>query len=966
MIIKFLQRKRAVLPVLLILLLSAVGMTNAVAQTFTMGNLNYSLNNDGASVTVLGHVDGTAATGELVIPESVELYGTSYPVTVIGSSAFSGCHGLTGSLVIPNSVITIGESAFNSCYGFTSLTLGDAVQTISWGAFYYCYNLSGTLTIPEDVTYIDGEAFGACYGFTSLNYNATNCRVYQTSYEGYSWIAYTPFTTVNIGENVQTIPNYFLYGRSSLTGELVIPESVTSIGSYAFCGCTGFTESPIIGNSVTFIGNSAFSGCTGFTGSLIIPESVTSIGTYAFYGCTGFTGSLTIGNSVTSIGNYAFNGCTGFEGSLNLGNSVTTIGERAFYNCSGFTGSLTIPNSVSSNGVNAFSGCTGFSGTLTLGNSLTQIGNTAFFGACQGFTSFTVLADVPPTLGNNVFVSANFGMPVYVPCGSLDAYQNASGWTVFTNIQETDPCLWAITASATPNVGGTVSGDCLYYQAQPCTLTATPLGDFEFSRWTEDGVEVSINASYTFIVEGNRNLVAHFRRPNYIYFADANVEARCLELWDSDDDGNLSYEEAAAVTNLSQAFRDNDNITSFNELQYFTELTSLNNEEFDSCNYLVSITLPAGLTSIGNSAFYNCNRLTTVVFPESLTSIGTYAFQECYSLTSITLPESLTTIGEGAFFDCDALISITLPEGLTTIKSATFHSCNALSSITFPEGLISIESSAFSGCNASSITFPESLTSIGSYAFCDCYALASITLSEHLTSIGSYAFSYCTALSSITFPENLTSIGSYAFQYCGALSSITFPESLTSIYSNAFLYCTALSSINTLAVVPPTLYSNVFNGIKLYNIVVNVPCNTMTDYQNASGWDAFHNFQESNDCVYDITVSFSPEIAGTVTGAGSYQRGEICTLTAIPAEGRHFICWMENGEVVLQDSIYSFTVNRSRSFGAVFSALPSEIITFLDANVKAICVEHWDIDGDGELSYSEAAAVPTLSGIAPC
>ena len=225
--LKLLLWKRAAFAVLLILLLSAVGMTNAVAQTFTMGNLNYSLNNDGASVTVLGHVDGTAATGELVIPESVELYGTSYPVTVIGSSAFSGCHGLTGSLVIPNSVITIGESAFNSCYGFTSLTLGDAVQTISWAAFYYCYNLSGTLTIPEDVTYIDGEAFGACYGFTSLNYNATNCSVYQTSYEGYSWIAYTPFTTVNIGENVQTIPNYFLYGRSSLTGELVIPESVT-------------------------------------------------------------------------------------------------------------------------------------------------------------------------------------------------------------------------------------------------------------------------------------------------------------------------------------------------------------------------------------------------------------------------------------------------------------------------------------------------------------------------------------------------------------------------------------------------------------------------------------------------------------------------------------------------------------------------------------------------------------------
>ena len=962
--LKLLLWKRAAFAVLLILLLSAVGMTNALAQTFTVGNLNYSLNNDGASVTVLGHVDGQNATGELVIPESVELYGTSYPVTVIGSSAFSGCHGLTGSLVIPNSVITIGESAFNYCYGFTgTLTLGNAVQSIGSYAFESCNGFTGTLTIPESVTSINGSAFAYC-NFSILNYNATNCNYvhYSYSYPRYPWLYYcNSLTTVNIGENVQTIPNGLLCYCSSFTGELVIPESVTSIGSYAFNGCSGFTGSLVIPEAVTFIGADAFYGCSGFTGSLTIPESVTSIEAYAFYGCTGFTGSLTIGNSVTSIGTYAFNGCTGFEGSLNLGNSVTTIGEGAFYGCSGFTGSLTIPNSVSSIGVNAFSGCTSFSGTLTLGNSLTQIGNTAFFGACQGFTSFTVLAEVPPTLGNNVFVSADFGMPVYVPCGSLDAYQNASGWNVFTNIQETDPCLWAISASATPNVGGTVSGDGLYYQGQSCTLTATPLGDFEFSRWTENGVEVSINASYTFTVEGNRNLVAHFRRPNYIYFADANVEARCLELWDSDGDGNLSYEEAAAVTNLQQAFRNNDNITSFNELQYFTGLTSLNNEEFYDCNYLRSITLPEGLTSIGNAAFQYCNRLTTIVLPEGLTLIGNYAFYNCDALPSITFPESLTSMGEGAFYDCDALISITLPEGLTNIESQTFNSCNALSSITFPESLSSIGSNAFIDCDAlTSIVLPEGLTTINYQTFYSCNALSSVTLPESLTTIGQSAFSYCNALSSIILPESLTSIGYQSFYNCTALSSITLPENLSSIGSYAFQSCTALSSINTLAVVPPTLGSDVFNGLNLYNVVVNVPCNTMMDYQNASGWDAFHNFQESNDCIYDITVSFSPEIAGTVTGAGSYQRGEICTLTAIPAEGRHFICWMENGEVVLQDSIYSFTVNRSRSFGAVFSALPSEIITFLDANVKAICVEHWDIDGDGELSYSEAAAVTNL------
>ncbi len=483
---RILHSKRTFFSVLIILLLSALGLTNAMAQTFTMGNLNYSLNDDGASVTVTGHVDGSSATGELVIPESIELYGTTYPVTVIGESAFSNCYNLTGSLVIPNSVITIGSSAFYNCYGFTSLTLGNSVQTINQYAFNYCSGFTDALTIPESVTYISYCAFRNCTGFTSLEYNATNCSVYQSSYAPDGWIYSTSFTTLTIGENVQSIPNYFLYNRTSFNGELVIPESVTLIGSNAFYGCTGFT------------------------GSLNIPDNVTSIGASAFSGCTGFSESLNIGNSVTSIGNYAFNGCNGFTGTLTIGNSVTTIGENTFDGCTGFTGSLIIPNSVSSIGANAFSGCTGFSGTFTLGHSVTQIGNTAFFGACQGFTSFDVKPEVPPTLGNNVFVSANYGMPVQVPCGTLEAYQNASGWNVFTNICEPNPCIWEITATANPAEGGIINGIGTYPQNQTCTLTAIPNEGYIFLSWMEDGQVVSADAEYAFSVTGNRNLVANF------------------------------------------------------------------------------------------------------------------------------------------------------------------------------------------------------------------------------------------------------------------------------------------------------------------------------------------------------------------------------------------------------------------------------------------------------------------------
>lgn len=40
-----------------------------------------------------------------------------------------------------------------------------------------------------------------------------------------------------------------------------------------------------------------------------------------------------------------------------------------------------------------------------------------------------------------------------------------------------------------------------------------------------------------------------------------------------------------------------------------------------------------------------------------------------------------------------------------------------------------------------------------------------------------------------------------------------------------------------------------------------------------------------------------------------------------------------------------------------------DIIQFADANVKAICVENWDTNGDGELSKTEAAAVTSLGAV---
>ena len=74
---------------------------------------------------------------------------------------------------------------------------------------------------------------------------------------------------------------------------------------------------------------------------------------------------------------------------------------------------------------------------------------------------------------------------------------------------------YTIAATANPNDGGTVSGAGEYDYGANCTLTATANTGYTFANWTENGSVVSTDASYTFTVTSNRNLVANFTLNTY-------------------------------------------------------------------------------------------------------------------------------------------------------------------------------------------------------------------------------------------------------------------------------------------------------------------------------------------------------------------------------------------------------------------------------------------------------------------
>ena len=69
-----------------------------------------------------------------------------------------------------------------------------------------------------------------------------------------------------------------------------------------------------------------------------------------------------------------------------------------------------------------------------------------------------------------------------------------------------------VTATVNPEEAGTVTGAGTYVENETVVLTATANDGYKFLNWTENGNVVSENAEYTFVITGDRNLVANFEK----------------------------------------------------------------------------------------------------------------------------------------------------------------------------------------------------------------------------------------------------------------------------------------------------------------------------------------------------------------------------------------------------------------------------------------------------------------------
>lgn len=203
-----------------------IGAVAAAPIKFTDGNLRYTVNADGKSVTVSGT---SGSPTQLTIESSISYKDKNYTVTKIAMWAFNKCNSLT-EVTIPNTVIEIDYQAFYYCPNLKKVTIHEGVKTIGQTAFIGCTQLT-SITIPSTITDMD-QAFS---GNTALSH-------------------------VTLTNGISNISNMAFKGCTGLA-EIKVPISVEQICPGAFNGCTNLKR-VLLEKNIKTINVNAFKDCT--------------------------------------------------------------------------------------------------------------------------------------------------------------------------------------------------------------------------------------------------------------------------------------------------------------------------------------------------------------------------------------------------------------------------------------------------------------------------------------------------------------------------------------------------------------------------------------------------------------------------------------------------------------------------------------------------------------------------------
>ena len=616
-------------------------------------------------------------------------------ITSVGNYAFAQCTQL-GSITIPAGTTSIGNNAFEGCSALVTITIPDSIANIGSSAFRNCSALTEFM-IPDSAP-IDTIKYQTFKGCTSLS-EVTIYTSGITAIEDEAFSACSNLPSILFGDSLESIGIGAFQSCTSLSG-IYLPESFNSLGAGAFYGCTSLGYFGIAENApISEIPQQAFEGCSSLV-TVSLNNNMLEIGDGAFYSCINLS-DVSLGSELQNIRSSAFQNCSAIQ-ALTLPDTLFGIEAAAFEGCTSLL-EFEAPEALTIIPEEAFSGCSSLN-RVVLHEGISEIGSGAF-SDCTALTSISLYDGI--TLYSNVFSGCTALEKVYMGKSAMIMTEAFVGF----------------------------DGD-IYYKGNAEEWTFC-IGD---GGEPEDDRNIGIDSP-----RENSRIHFDYLEPSGSY--GANVS----DVFD-EGTGTLTFTGSGEARSPHEEYRFRGN-HAIREVVFGDGITEAEEEMFENCANLSSITIPSGFTYLPGSFLCGCYSLTSIDLPDSIESIG-YSSLNGTGIESFDFPASVTAIEEGAFSGCFDLTEITIPAAIDSIPDSAFMG----------SGLVKIE-------------IPDTVEVIGNSAFSGCYDLESVDLGNGVETIGNNAFYNCVNLREVHIPASVSEIGTTAFGYAeNTVITEYFPE----------------------------------------------------------------------------------------------------------------------------------------------------------------------------------------------
>lgn len=428
---------------------------------------------------------------------------------------------------------------------------------------------------------------------------------------------------------------------------------------------------------------------------------------------------------------------------------------------------------------------------------------------------------------------------------------------------------YTITVLANPTSGGTVIGGGTYDHGQSCTLTATPNWGYHFVNWTENGSPVSTDTIYTFMVTGNRTLVANFQINNY------TITTNVIPSGAGTVTGGGSYNYGDQIVLMADA----------NPGYIFSHWQDGNTQN------------PRPITVTGNATYtatFTPNQYTIItgVTPEGSGSVsggGTYLYN--------TMTQLQANANPGYTFSQWQDGSNENPRTITVTQNATYIAAFTQNEYTISTNVQPTGAGTVTGGGAfdyGNTTTLEAIPNLG-YSFTQ-WQDGNTENPRTITVTGSATYTAIFTL--IDYTISVSANPSYAGNVSGGGNTFHYGDNCTVIAQNVYGYTFGNWSENGTAVSYDANYQFTVTGDR--TLVANFTTNQ-----------------------YIINTGVTPQNSGTVSGGGIYTYGSTATLQATNNYGYTFDQWQDGNTENPRD----VTVTQSSTYTAVFNPNPYDITT---------------------------------------